>query len=58
MLAYKTKKLGFLIGREMIWKWQQGKRKMAAPTPDPVLCGLWEIKIMTKGMARGVMDRK
>ena len=31
---------------------------MATPTPDPVLCGLWEIKIMTKGMAQGVMDRK
>lgn len=48
MMAYDAKKLEFLTGREMHWKSKEGKGKRVTKTPGPMLCGLWEIKVMTE----------
>lgn len=58
MMVYDTKGIRILIGREMVWMWQEGKRKAATPTPGPVVCGLWEIKVMKKGVIQEVKDIK
>lgn len=41
MMVYDTKGIRILIGREMVWMWQEGKRKAA--TPDSWSCGMWAV---------------